>query len=104
MPSQRQTVKAVSFHEHIQQVDSIRSMRYSERMKKKSSTAFVVGAKPPEKLSAIARKQLANLKPSATAQKLAENAARALGDRNWFSENNAAAASARTPKKSTSAK
>jgi hypothetical protein len=47
-------------------------------MKKKSTTAFVIGAKPPQKLSPLARKQLSSAKPSLKAQKMAENASRFL--------------------------
>jgi hypothetical protein len=73
-------------------------------MEKKSTTAFVIGAKPPQTLSPLARRQLSKARPSMKAHKLAENAARVLGAKNGFFVDKAATTSARTSKKSTSVK
>jgi hypothetical protein len=92
------------FMGRLQLIDFVCNLRYSERMEKKSSTAFIVGARPPQTLSPVARRQLSSAKPSTKAQKLAENAARAMSGGSGICIDDVATASVRTSKKSTRAK
>jgi hypothetical protein len=80
-------------------VDLLDNLMYIERMEKKSTTIFVIGAKPPQTLSPKAKKQLSNAKPSKKAHMLAENAARVLAGRGSFSFDKAATTPAQTAKK-----
>jgi hypothetical protein len=73
-------------------------------MEKKSSTAFVVGARPPQTLSPVARRQLSSAKPSTKAHKLAENAARVMSGSGGFCFDKEATTTVGASKKSTRAK
>jgi hypothetical protein len=81
------------------EVDLHDNLMYIERMEKKSTSIFVIGAKPPQTLSPKAKKQLSSAKPSKKAHMLAENAARVLAGRSSFSFDKAATTPAQTAKK-----